>query len=181
MPKGVRWLIVSIAIKYLWIFLTLVIALDKPVIISHGNPRALKNHGRNYDDEQLNACARSGGVVCINGVSRFLNDENASTNAMVEAVDYVVQLIGIDHVGFGLDFVYDKDLDKGSEGLDLNHWWPPEHGYAKASEGFLNISYAPPERFLDMTVLFENRGYTEQQIKAIYGENMYALAQKVWR
>jgi len=154
---------------------------DKPVIISHGNPRALKDHGRNYYDDQLKACAQTGGIVCINGVSRFLNDPQASAGSMVEAVDYLVQLIGVEHVGFGLDFVYDKALDKGPEGLDLNHWWPPEQGYGKASEGFLNILYAPPERFIEMTSLFENRGYSPQHIQAIYGENMFQLARNVWR
>ncbi|NQZ30526.1 MAG: membrane dipeptidase [Oceanospirillaceae bacterium] len=154
---------------------------DKPVIISHGNPRALKDHGRNYYDDQLIACANSGGVVCINGVSRFLNDPLASASSMVEAADYLVQLIGVEHVGFGLDFVYDQDLDDGPEGLDVNAWWPPEHGYAKATEGFLNTLFAPPERFIEMTSLFESRGYSQAQIAAIYGENMYQLAQKVWK
>jgi len=153
---------------------------DKPVIISHGNPRALKDHGRNYRDDQLKACAQSGGIVCINGVSRFLNDPQASASSMVEAADYVVQLIGVEQVGFGLDFVYDQALDKGPAGLDLNHWWPPEHGYAKASEGFLNINYAPPERFLAMTSLFAAKGYSSQQIAGLYGENMFKLAHKIW-
>ncbi len=153
---------------------------DKPVIISHGNPRALKDHGRNYRDDQLKACAATGGVVCINGVSRFLNSPEASAESMVEAIDYLVQLLGPEHVGLGLDYVYDSHLDKGPDNLDLTHWWPPEAGYNKASEGFLNILYAPPERFLEMTSLLEQRGYKQQHIEAIYGANMNSLAKSLW-
>lgn len=152
----------------------------QPVIISHGNPRALKDHARNYQDDQLKACAKTGGIVCINGVSRFLNSPDASAECMVEAADYLVQLLGPEHVGLGLDYVYDGHLDKGPDGLDLEYWWPPQYGYNKAAEGFLNIKYAPPERFLEMTALFESRGYKQEHIEAIYGNNMYALAQRVW-
>jgi microsomal dipeptidase-like Zn-dependent dipeptidase len=48
----------------------------------------LKDHNRNYRDDQLTAC---GGIACINSASRFLNDSNASATSMVEAVDYAVQ------------------------------------------------------------------------------------------
>ncbi|MBD5770008.1 dipeptidase [Marinomonas colpomeniae] len=152
----------------------------QPVIISHGNPRALKDHARNYRDDQLQACAATGGVVCINGVSRFLNSAQASPESMVEAIDYLVQLLGPEHVGLGLDYVYDCHLDKGPDGLDLAHWWPPEYGYDKANEGFLNILFAPPERFLEMTALLQSRGYKQADIEAIYGTNMRTLAQRIW-
>ncbi|MGX9419149.1 dipeptidase [Vibrio sp. WJH972] len=153
---------------------------SKPVIISHGNPRALKNHGRNYHDDQLQACAETGGVVCINGVARFLNCEQASAQSMVEAIDYVVQLIGPKHVGLGLDYVYDEHLDTGPEGLDLGYWWPKEHGYDSASDGFLNLLFAPPERFQEIARLLGLRGYKQSDIHSIMGGNMRALAKEVW-
>ena len=154
---------------------------NKPVIISHGNPRALKDHERNYKDDQLRACSATGGVVCINGVARFLNSPDASAQSMVETLDYLVQLIGPKHVGFGLDYVYDSYLDKGPEGLDSAYWWPPEHGYDPDSDGFLNLKYAPPDRFLEISDLLEKRGYKQSDIKAIYGGNMFNLAKKIWR
>jgi membrane dipeptidase len=154
---------------------------NAPVIISHGNPRFLKDHSRNFKDEQLLACKATGGVVCVNGVSRFLNDANASAQSMVEAVDYLVQLVGYESVGFGLDYIYDSHLDDGPQGLDLAHWWPTEYGYDKASEGFLNTYFAPPERFYEMQLLMQQRGYSGLQIQAICSTNMRELAKKVWK
>ncbi|MDB1123374.1 dipeptidase [Vibrio algarum] len=152
----------------------------KPVIISHGNPKALTEHGRNYTDEQLHACAATGGVVCINGVARFLNCPQASAQSMVEAIDYLVQLLGPQHVGLGLDYVYDPQLDTGPSGLDLGYWWPKGHGYDNESDGYLNLLYAPPEHFLEIAGLLETRGYTQTDIEAIFGNNMRSLARKIW-
>jgi membrane dipeptidase len=47
-------------------------ASSKPVIFSHANPYTLVPHGRNVTDEQIHACAATGGVVCISGLSFFL-------------------------------------------------------------------------------------------------------------
>lgn len=153
---------------------------QKPVIISHGNPRALKDHGRNYQDDQLRACAATGGVVCVNGVARFLNSAEASAESMAEAIDYLVQLLGPQHVGLGLDYVYDAHLDNGPKGLDTEFWWPPEKGYQKRDDGFLNQLYAPPERFLAISKILAAKGYKKTDIDAIYGGNMRNLAQKLW-
>src|SRR5262245_20444257 len=76
-----------------------------PVIFSHSNPRALRDHPRNIPDDLIRACARRGGVIGINGVGIFLGSNDASASRMVEHIDYVVQLVGIEHVGIGTDFV----------------------------------------------------------------------------
>jgi membrane dipeptidase len=46
--------------------------LVQPVIFSHANPYTLVPHGRNVTDEQIRACAATGGVVCVSGLSFFL-------------------------------------------------------------------------------------------------------------
>ena len=53
--------------------------------------------------------AATGGVVGINGVGIFLGENDVSTEAIVRAIDYVVDAIGPEHVGLGLDYVFDQD------------------------------------------------------------------------
>lgn len=77
-----------------------------PVIFSHSNPRVLREHARNISDEQIKACAKTGGVVGINGIGDFLG--GTSSELIVENIEYVMNLVGPEHVGIGLDYVVDK-------------------------------------------------------------------------
>src|SRR5690606_36908662 len=69
-----------------------------PVIFSHSNPRALFDHERNIRDEQIKACADTGGVIGINGVGLF-NGASADTmvSRMVDGMVYVAEQVGAEH------------------------------------------------------------------------------------
>lgn len=75
-----------------------------PVIASHSGVAALKVHNRNLNDEQLKALAKNGGVISIVFYPAFLKDGDVYIKDIVDHIDYVVNLIGIDHVGLGSDF-----------------------------------------------------------------------------
>lgn len=80
----------------------------KPVIISHGNAFGLFEHPRNYTDEQLLKIKARNGVIGLTAVAAFLSDqkEEQTVRTLAKHIDYVVKLIGIDHVGLGLDVCY---------------------------------------------------------------------------
>jgi membrane dipeptidase len=151
---------------------------EAPVIYSHANPLALADNGRNIKDDQIDACVATGGVVCVNGVGRFLGDPEARTPAILRHIDYLVQRVGADHVGLGIDCVYDLGLDEDPPGLDRARWWPPEHGYGKDGP---RIKIAAPEQFPEITSGLLELGYAEADVRKILGQNMLAVAERVWR
>ncbi len=83
-----------------------------PVVATHTACRALRDHARNLDDEQLDALRRVGGLVQITAVSAFLRESppgsgtaaEASVEDMADHVDHAVRRIGVEHVGLSSDF-----------------------------------------------------------------------------
>jgi membrane dipeptidase len=79
-----------------------------PVLATHSCIRALCDHPRNLDDEQLDMLRDTNGLVQITIVSNFLRPKararDLSVADIADHVDYAVQRIGINHVGIGTDF-----------------------------------------------------------------------------
>lgn len=149
-----------------------------PVIFSHANPRAVRHDLRNITDEQIDACVATGGIVCVNGVGRFLTDPAGGTAAILDCIDYLADRIGTGKVGLGIDYSYPAGgLDDDPPGLDRNHWWPPSHGYGGGIGG---IRIAAPEQLPEITEGLLARGYAEEAVRDMLGRNMLALARRVW-
>jgi membrane dipeptidase len=185
-----------------------------PIIASHSGVRAICNHSRNMDDEQLRAMKKNGGVIQLVAFNsyvkcdpvrdipreaaraqamaelrkefgivdssragvrtavdamteerrnswlakqeditarRYPSDPPATVKDFVDHIDYVVKLIGIDHVGISSDF-------DGGGGVD---------GWRDATET------------LNVTVELLRRGYTEAQIAKIWSGNLLRVMEQV--
>ena len=94
-------------------------ATKGPIIISHGNVKALCDHPRNYTDEQLLKIKSRNGVVGLCAVANFISKdpELQTITYLAKHIDYLVKLIGIDHVGLGLDVCYYLSEGKTSTGV----------------------------------------------------------------
>jgi membrane dipeptidase len=127
-------------------------ALSKtPVLATHSCMRALCDHPRNLDDEQLDALRDTGGLAQVTIVSNFLRPKARAVDLTVadiaDHIDYAVRRIGVDHVGIGTDF-------DGGGGV----------------RGFMNASEAPA-----LTQELSRRGYDRAALAQIWGGNFLRL------
>ncbi len=123
-----------------------------PVIASHSSARALCDHPRDLTDEQIRALATAGGVVQVCLYSGFLvKDRKATLMDAVDHIEHIIRVGGIECVGIGSDF----DGGGGIEGCN-------------GANELINI-----------TVELLRRGYTQDNLKAIWGDNLRRVVETV--
>ncbi|KJH77460.1 membrane dipeptidase [Pseudomonas sp. ES3-33] len=148
---------------------------QRPVIFSHTNVKAIFDHPRTIDDEQIFACAGQGGVIGLTGLGIFMGDPSASVAAYVRQIDYLAERIGTSHIGLGLDtelYPEHKDLPEGESEDD---WWPHEH-----YEQMNGHKQLQPEMLGEVAQQLTRLGYAPSEINAIYGENFMRIAKCTW-
>ena len=145
-----------------------------PVIFSHSNPAALVPHPRNVADDLIRCCAASGGVVGICGHSVFLGAPKPTATDVVRHIDYVVQLVGPDHVGISLDTALFDEEAKQRESELAPRTVPAEYAY----KGAVMLG---PEVYPAIANELVRAGYSDGDIKKILGGNFLRVAEAVWK
>jgi membrane dipeptidase len=148
--------------------------MERPVIFSHSNSRALHEHPRNITDELIRACAATGGVVNLNGIGIFLGHNDNTTATYLRHVRHVADLVGPDHVGIGLDYVFDSaELD--TYVVSNPQVFPPELGYGAG------IRMIEPERIPAIAEALLASGWSDAELAGFLGGNNLRVARTVWK
>ncbi len=155
-----------------------ILASKQPVAYTHCLPAGLKEHPRNKSDEQLKFIADHGGFVGVTMFPPFLRKGPQSTvDDYVEAIDYVVNLVGEDCVGIGTDFTQDHDES-------FFDWITLDKGYARRLTRFDEISNPKGVQrigeFPNLTAATQRAGWPERKIRKIMGENWLRVLEEVW-
>ena len=80
-------------------------AAQGPLVATHGNARSLHDTPRYLTDDQIRAIAATGGLICPSPTPLGPAPEVASLDMLLNQIDYMVAMVGADHVGFGTDFL----------------------------------------------------------------------------
>jgi membrane dipeptidase len=139
----------------------------RPILATHSSARTVWDHHRNLTDEHLRGIAAGGGVVCVNFVPGFVDPHDATVDRLVDHIEHIVNVAGLDHVGLGPDFVKEVLDEKFPlhcelviEGIDAKATLPGLEG-----PGGLPL----------VTEGLVRRGFGEEDIRKILGGNVLRL------
>jgi membrane dipeptidase len=144
-----------------------------PTIFSHNAAKAVWPTARTRDDADFVACAAKGGLVCITAVPNSLsNDPNQDINCVLDHYDYLVKLVGIDHVGIGTDTLIGDHV--GFHKLALY----PGDTSRQFPAPYLSGLESPADGKNIVRGLIA-RGYEDDAIRKIAGQNALDLIRRV--
>jgi membrane dipeptidase len=151
----------------------------RPIAITHSNCRALVDHPRLKTDEAIRKLAAKGGVMGITGVRMFVKASEPTTiEDIVDHIDHVARLVGVEHVGIGSD----SDL-MGYDDMPPDQYRKLKASY-KASYAFRDKidtdGFDHPRKMYDLTAALLRRGYSPDNIQAILGGNFRRLLGNAW-
>lgn len=132
-----------------------------PIIASHSNARALCDVVRNLTDKQCQAIADRNGVIGMNSYDEFVSKDTdkRDLDGLIDHIDYLVKLIGIDHICFGFDFMDYLDTPPGED---------------ESVKGLEDVSQTQ-----NLIIAMRKRGYTEENIAKIAYKNIFRVMKEV--
>ena len=137
-----------------------------PVCCTHSNCRKIYHHFRTIDDDQIKALAQTGGVLGVNAIATMV-DKQPTLDRLVDHICHVADIVGVDHVGLGLDFVKDDGP------------LYPEDEIFGVGENRLIANFENEDDLPNMTEHLIQRGFNEHEIMKILGGNFLRLLRAV--
>ena len=154
---------------------------EQPVSCTHANARAFHDHVRNKTDDALKLIAGKGGVIGANAFPPFLRNGFESTVAdYADAIDDLVERVGIDHVGIGTDFTQDQPAVFFDWLFSQQGTKPRERPVAYPDPLLHPRGMETPDRLSNVAGELADRGYREEDLRKVLGGNWMRLFREVW-
>jgi membrane dipeptidase len=147
--------------------------VDRPIIASHSNATGICGYPGNFSDERLKALKEKNGLIALIANGKLVTTKPTITlGDFVDHIDYIANLIGVDHVAIGPDIVEDTFYP-----IETYRRLYAEEGYwsARYPAGFESHSQLPV-----VTAELLRRGYSDTDVRKILGENLLRVYQQVW-
>lgn len=131
---------------------------------------------RGKPEDMLKACAEKGGVIGVTPFFAKKAGKSTLTDDLMDQVDETVDIVGIDHVGFGSDLEFPNTLTrtafihKNPDRIDVDYFTPMDKDWG----------YGYMENMPNFTMGLVARGYSDQEVKKILGLNFLELFKQVW-
>ena len=136
-------------------------------------------HDRGKTDEQLQAMAEKGGYIGIVNVPFFLtHDPNPTLSHMMDHIDHVVDLVGVDYVGIGTDWpsTAPKQFNDLFNEEVRKIGFRPEH---RVDAHAVTEGFERQDKWVNITAALVGWGYSDQEVQKIIGGNFLRLFRKV--
>lgn len=138
-----------------------------PIMASHSNVWALKNHTRNLTDCQLLEIRDTNGIVGLNSFNELVSEkvEEQTVEGLIRHADYIANKIGVEHLALGFDFC--EFLDDEAAGAFSDQ----ENTFTKGLEDASHVPF--------MIEKMKEAGFSEKEMEMICTGNWHQLIQRV--
>ncbi len=155
-----------------------------PMIVSHVGARALWDIKRLFSDQAIKATAEKGGVIAVESAPHTTMSHTNNTHnidSVMEHFEYIANLVGIDHVGFGVDTLYGNHV--GLHGVFASRFTSkdaadiPKHEKVAYVRGLEN----PTEASWNILRWLVKKGYSDSDIEKVLSGNALRVLRQVWK
>jgi membrane dipeptidase len=158
---------------------------EKPILITHAGARALWDSKRLFPDDVLKTVAEHGGVIGVEAAPHTTMTSTHNTHdidAVMEHFEYIANLVGIDHVTFGIDSLY-------GDHVGVHHTFAAELSTKETTN--IKASYQevpfvkglenPTEASKNILRWLVKKGYSDTDIEKVIGGNTLRVLKEVWK